>query len=66
MWAEDFSYYTQHMPACFWMLGGRPAGMDSMPGLHNAKFAPEEEAMITGATLLVESAKHYLKLDNNV
>ncbi|MCX6140269.1 MAG: M20/M25/M40 family metallo-hydrolase [Candidatus Kapabacteria bacterium] len=61
MWAEDFSFYTQHMPACFWMLGGRPAGQNTMPGLHNPKFAPEEEAMITGAALLVETAKQYLK-----
>ncbi len=61
MWAEDFSFYTQHMPACFWMLGGRPSNMKTMPGLHNAKFAPEEEAMITGAALLVESAKQYLQ-----
>ena len=61
MWAEDFSFYTQHMPACFWMLGGRPSTMGTMPGLHNAKFAPEEKAMITGAALLVETAKQYLR-----
>jgi metal-dependent amidase/aminoacylase/carboxypeptidase family protein len=61
MWAEDFSFYTEHMPACFWMLGGRPALLDTMPGLHNPRFAPEEEAMITGAALLVESATQYLK-----
>lgn len=60
MWAEDFSFYTEHMPACFWMLGGRPASLATMPGLHNAKFAPEEEAMVAGATLLVESALQYL------
>lgn len=61
MWAEDFSFYTEHMPACFWMLGGRPASLETMPGLHNPRFAPEEEAMITGAALLVEFATQYLK-----
>ena len=61
MWAEDFSFYTQHMPACFWMLGGRPSTMGTMPGLHNAKFATDEKAMITGAALLVETAKQYLR-----
>ncbi|MBK6760583.1 MAG: amidohydrolase [Ignavibacteria bacterium] len=60
MWAEDFSFYTEHMPACFWMLGGRPAALETMPGLHNPRFAPEEEAMITGAALLVETATQYL------
>jgi metal-dependent amidase/aminoacylase/carboxypeptidase family protein len=48
------------MPVCFWMLGGRPLDMDSMPGLHNAAFAPAEEAMVIGTSLLVESAQTYL------
>ena len=61
MWAEDFSYYGQHIPSCFWMLGGRPDGMDSMPGLHNPRFAPEEQAMITGAALLSSVAWSYLR-----
>ncbi len=56
MWAEDFAYYSQHMPGCFWMLGGRPRELDTMPGLHNPRFAPQEDAMITGATLLAEVA----------
>lgn len=63
MWAEDFSYYSQAMPACFWMLGGRPFDAASMPGLHNAKFAPDEQAMITGAALMVETAVAYLSKD---
>lgn len=61
MWAEDFSYYSQAMPACFWMLGGRPVDVDAMPGLHNPQFAPQEEAMKVGAALLAESAIQYLK-----
>ena len=61
LWAEDFAYYSQVVPSCFWMLGGRPHDLASMPGLHNAKFAPDEQAMITGATLLVETAIGYLR-----
>lgn len=60
MWAEDFAFYSQQMPVCFWMLGGRPHTQDAMPGLHNARFAPDEDAMIVGTTLLVESATTYL------
>lgn len=60
MWAEDFAFYSQQMPVCFWMLGGRPATAESMPGLHNAKFAPDEQAMIIGTSLLIESACTYL------
>ncbi len=61
MWAEDFAYYSQMMSACFWMLGGRPTRLDAMPGLHNPRFAPEEESMKIGAALLAESALQYLK-----
>lgn len=60
MWAEDFAFYSQLMPVCFWMLGGRPLNMDAMPGLHNAAFAPAEEAMVVGTSLLVASAQTYL------
>ncbi|MBS1562450.1 MAG: amidohydrolase [Bacteroidetes bacterium] len=60
MWAEDFSFYSQMMPAAFWMLGGRPTSLESMPGLHNPKFAPEEEAMINGAAMLAQTAVDYL------
>jgi len=56
MWAEDFAFYSQHMRSCFWMLGGRPPAVTSMPGLHNPRFAPDEEAMITGAAMLASVA----------
>lgn len=53
MWAEDFAFYTQVAPSCFWTLGVRPDGVERMPGLHNPRFSPAEEAMITGATMMV-------------
>ncbi len=61
MWAEDFSFYTERMPACFWMLGGRPPLEVRMPGLHNPRFAPDEEAMIVGSALLAETAVQFLQ-----
>ncbi len=61
MWAEDFAYYSQQMPACFWMLGGRPVEFEKMPGLHNPRFAPEEQSMKVGATLLAETALQYFR-----
>jgi metal-dependent amidase/aminoacylase/carboxypeptidase family protein len=61
MWAEDFAFYTQVAPSCFWTLGVRPDGVDRMPGLHNPRFAPSEEAMITGATMMVSVAKSALE-----
>lgn len=61
MWAEDFSFYSHRIPACFWMLGGRPQHLDTMPGLHHPRFAPDESAMITGCAQLVAVAKTALQ-----
>jgi len=48
MTAEDFSYYSQKVPASFYRIGVRPQGSKEMFGLHNSKFNPDEEAMKTG------------------
>ncbi len=48
MTAEDFSYYSQKVPATFFRLGVTPAHADSYFGLHNSKFNPDEMAMKTG------------------
>jgi amidohydrolase len=61
MWAEDFSFYSQMMPAAFWMLGGRPQDQNVMPGLHHPRFAPDEQAMITGSALLASVAHGWLE-----
>ncbi len=61
MWAEDFSYYSQEIPATFWFLGVKPEGMTEMYPLHNSKFAPDESAMIKGTAQLAAIAIDYLK-----
>jgi amidohydrolase len=62
MWAEDFAYYSQRFPAAFWLLGVRPPGQASMPGLHHPSFAPSEEALPLGAALLAAVAWRALEL----
>jgi len=61
MWAEDFSFYAQMIPATFWMLGVKPLTQQTMPGLHNARFAPDESAFVYGTALLVNAAVSWLK-----
>lgn len=48
MTAEDFSYYSQKVPATFFRLGVTPIHSDSYFGLHNNKFNPDEAAMKVG------------------
>lgn len=61
MWGEDFAYYAQSVPSCFWFVGVRSRDKKSMPALHNSKLNPEEEAMIYGTALLVENAIKWLE-----
>ncbi len=46
--AEDFSYYSQEIPACFFRLGTRNENLDAVYGVHNSKFSIDENAMKTG------------------
>lgn len=61
MWAEDFSFYGHTIPAAFWMLGVRPLSEEYMPGLHNARFAPDESALVIGARMLATVAAEWLQ-----
>jgi N-acetylcysteine deacetylase len=61
MWAEDFAFYTERVPSSFWMVGCAPKGITLHAGLHNAKFTPDEAAMITGTEMLVAVALEALE-----
>jgi amidohydrolase/hippurate hydrolase len=52
MYAEDFAYYALKAPAVFLHLGVRPRGKRTAPGIHTARFLPDEKAMMTGMTAL--------------
>jgi amidohydrolase len=60
LWAEDFAFYAQRMPAAFWMLGCRPPELASMPGLHSPHFCPDEHALPIGAAMLASVATAWL------
>jgi amidohydrolase len=48
MTAEDFSYYSQKVPATFFRIGVRSPQEETMYGLHNSRFNPDEEALRIG------------------
>lgn len=57
MGAEDFAYYTQVMPGCFYRLGtGDPAKPGTTCGLHTAAFDVDEDALPIGAGLMAWAA----------
>ncbi|GAB4252446.1 MAG: M20 family metallopeptidase [Vicingaceae bacterium] len=52
MTAEDFAYYSQLMPACFYRLGTRNEAKNITHGLHTPFFNIDEEALRTSTGLM--------------
>lgn len=57
MGAEDFAYYTQVMPGCFYRLGtGNSNKPGTTSGLHTPAFDIDEDALAIGAGMMALSA----------
>lgn len=52
MAAEDFSYYSQTMPACFYRLGTRNEARGIVSSVHTPTFDIDEYALIPGMGLM--------------
>lgn len=63
MSAEDFAYYSQEMPACFYRLGVRNEAKGITYPVHHPKFDADEEAVRYGALSLAYFATTILKQD---
>ena len=50
--AEDFAYYTQHIPGCFYRLGIRNINKGINSNLHTATFDVDESSLETGMGLM--------------
>lgn len=61
MTGEDFSYFAQQMPACFYRLGVRNEERGIVHSVHNARFDIDEEALIIGSGLMAWLAYSELK-----
>ena len=56
MGAEDFSYYCEQVPSCFFALGLLPPGRDEMPSLHHPCFDFNDAVIGTGVELFCHLA----------
>jgi metal-dependent amidase/aminoacylase/carboxypeptidase family protein len=52
MGAEDFAYYSQVMPACFYRLGTGNVARGITSGLHTPRFDVDETALEIGSGLM--------------
>ncbi|KAI3471780.1 hypothetical protein Pfo_028433 [Paulownia fortunei] len=60
MGAEDFSFYSEKMPAAFFMIGARNETMTSVKGWHSPHFVIDEGVLPIGASLHAAVALSYL------
>ena len=58
--AEDFSYYSHKVPACFYRLGTASPNGDNHSGLHTPTFNIDEKALLHGTGLMAWLAMQYL------
>lgn len=56
MGGEDFSYYCNKVPSCFFFLGIRPKGQTTYPSLHQPDFDFNDDAIEIGAALMCACA----------
>jgi amidohydrolase len=59
MGGEDFAYYLQQVPGCFFMIGTRPSHLASYPGLHSDRYDFTDEALSTGIRTFVALAQSW-------
>ncbi|MBF0563916.1 MAG: amidohydrolase [Nitrospirae bacterium] len=60
MGGEDFAYYLEKVPGCFFRLGSGSPGTPYVP-LHSPHFDFNEEAMRIGAAFMAELVRAYLQ-----
>ncbi|MPQ22848.1 peptidase M20 [Carnobacterium divergens] len=57
---EDFSYFTEHTPGCFALVGCGNPDKDTEWAHHHGKFNVDEDAMKMGAEMYAQYAYNYL------
>ena len=54
MGGEDFSYYLERVPGCFFLVGVQPPGVESYPTLHSDHYDFTDAALAVGMRMFVE------------
>jgi amidohydrolase len=58
MGGEDFAYYLEKVPGCFFLLGVDPPGR-AAPPLHSAFYDFADDALVTGVQMFVELIRNF-------
>lgn len=59
MGGEDFAYYLQEVPGCFFLVGVQPPAADGYPPLHSDRFDFTDATIAVGVRMFVELVLRY-------
>ncbi|MCX6259159.1 MAG: M20 family metallopeptidase [Bacteroidia bacterium] len=52
MTSDDFAYFANEVPGCYYRLGINTPGNENIPALHNSNFIADENSLKTGMGLM--------------
>ncbi|HEU4407622.1 MAG TPA: amidohydrolase [Polyangiaceae bacterium] len=61
MGGEDFAFYLEKVPGCFYWLGCRPPGRAEAANLHSPTFDVDEAALAHGVHVMARAALSFLE-----
>ena len=59
MGGEDFSYYLERVPGCFFLVGVQPADVERYPSLHSDRYDFTDAALGVGMRMFVELVMNF-------
>ena len=59
MGGEDFAYYLEKVPGCFFLVGVEPPDRDSYPPLHSDRYDFTDAAIAVGMRMFVELVMNF-------
>ena len=59
MGGEDFAFYLERVPGCFFLVGLMPEGREDYPALHTERFDFTDAAMATGVDMMLKLVREW-------
>jgi amidohydrolase len=59
MGGEDFSYYLEKVPGCFFFVGVEPSDKDTYPPLHSDRYDFTDDAISVGMKMFIELVMNF-------
>jgi metal-dependent amidase/aminoacylase/carboxypeptidase family protein len=59
MGGEDFAYYLEKVPGCFFLVGVEPPGAKGYWPLHSDHYDFTDDAIAVGVRMFVELVKNF-------